>query len=77
VQTLKGHEGEVWTILRHQSTLISGGQDGTIKRWDLETGGFIKTLTFDRCYEGMNISQTTGLTEAQRKTLRFLGAVET
>jgi hypothetical protein len=29
-----------------------------------------------RFYQGMNIIETTGLTDAQRETLRALGAVE-
>ncbi|HEY9607708.1 MAG TPA: NB-ARC domain-containing protein [Allocoleopsis sp.] len=36
----------------------------------------IKTLRIFRPYEGMNIAQATGLTEAQVSTLKMLGAVE-
>jgi WD40 repeat protein len=36
----------------------------------------IKTLRISRPYEGMNIAQVTGLTEAQISTLKMLGAVE-
>jgi WD40 repeat protein len=78
LKTLVGHIGEVWTVTEnpHDATLISGGQDGTIKIWNLKTGQFLKTVTSNRCYEGMNISRATGLNEAQRKTLKFLGAIE-
>jgi WD40 repeat protein len=77
-KTLVGHVGEVWTVTEnpHDATLISGGQDGTIRIWDLKTGEFLKTVTSNRCYEGMNISRATGLNEAQKKTLKFLGAIE-
>jgi hypothetical protein len=36
----------------------------------------IKTLRIPRPYEGMNIAQITGLTEAQISTLKMLGAVD-
>jgi WD40 repeat protein len=36
----------------------------------------IKTLRIPRPYEGMNIAQATGLTEAQISTLKMLGAVD-
>jgi WD40 repeat protein len=57
-------------------TLVSGGQDGAIKLWEVETGKFLKTLRADRPYESMNITGATGLTEAQKATLKALGAVE-
>ena len=34
------------------------------------------TLRCDRPYERMNITQVKGLTEAQRATLKLLGAIE-
>jgi hypothetical protein len=44
--------------------------------WDMETGRVVQTLRAPRPYEGMNIAGTTGITEAQRTTLKALGAVE-
>jgi WD40 repeat protein len=78
LKTLQGHIGELWAIVvtPDETTVISGGQDGTIKLWDIETGKCIKTLTAKRCYEGMNISEVTGLSEAQRQNLKFLGALD-
>jgi WD40 repeat protein len=78
LKTLQGHIGEVWAIgvTPDESTVISGGQDGTLKLWEIETGRCIKTLTAKRCYEGMNITGVTGLSEAQRQNLKFLGAIE-
>jgi WD40 repeat protein len=58
------------------ATLFSGSFDETIKRWNLETRSCLATLRVPRPYEGMNISHTTGLNEAQRTTLRMLGAVD-
>jgi hypothetical protein len=44
--------------------------------WDVETGECLRTLRAERLYEGMNITGVTGLTEAQKATLKALGAVE-
>ncbi|OUL31549.1 hypothetical protein BV372_20125 [Nostoc sp. T09] len=56
--------------------LVSGSQDETIKLWNPTTGDCLKTLRVDRLYEGMNIQGATGLTEAQRTTLKALGAID-
>lgn len=56
--------------------VFSGSDDRTIKLWDVATGGCIKTLSVDRLYEGMNIQGTKGLTNAQKVTLKALGAIE-
>jgi WD40 repeat protein len=56
--------------------LASGSWDGTIKLWDIHTGECLRTLRPPRPYEGMNITGATGLTDAQRETLKALGAVE-
>jgi WD40 repeat protein len=57
-------------------TLASCGDDGAIDLWAFETGEKLQSLRRDRPYERMNISGVQGLTEAQRATLRTLGAVE-
>ncbi len=56
--------------------LASGSQDETIKLWNPATGECLKTLRVDRLYEGMNIQGATGLTVAQKSTLKALGAIE-
>jgi WD40 repeat protein len=56
--------------------LASGSEDGTIKLWDVKTGECLKTLRPERPYEGMNITGVKGLTEAEKATLKALGAVE-
>ena len=56
--------------------LASSSLDETIKIWQVEMGECLKTLRAERPYEGMNITGVTGLTEAQKATLKTLGAVE-
>lgn len=77
LKILKSHLGAVWSVaLRpNGSTIVSGSQDGTIKLWDFKTGDNLQTLRAERPYEGMNITNVTGLTEAQKMSLKALGAV--
>jgi WD40 repeat protein len=56
--------------------LVSSSNDSTIRFWDIETGECLKILRSERPYEGMNITGTVGLTEAQKMSLKALGAVE-
>jgi WD40 repeat protein/transcriptional regulator with XRE-family HTH domain len=76
-KVLQSHTGEVWEVSFSPDgkTLASASQDETIKVWNVETGECIKTLRGDRLYEGMNIAGATGLTEAQKSTLKALGAI--
>jgi len=56
--------------------LASCGDDSVINVWDLESGEHVRTLRRDRPYERLNITGLRGLTDAQKATLRALGAVE-
>jgi WD40 repeat protein len=56
--------------------LASCGDDGAITIWELESGEHLRTLRRDRPYERVNITGIRGLTEAQKATLRALGARE-
>jgi WD40 repeat protein/transcriptional regulator with XRE-family HTH domain len=56
--------------------VFSGSDDRTIKLWDIQTGRCIYRQAVDRLYENMDIQGATGLTAAQKSTLRTLGAVE-
>jgi len=56
--------------------LASCGDDGAIVLWDPERGKPLRTLRRDRPYERLNITGIRGLSEAQKATLRALGAVE-
>jgi WD40 repeat protein len=57
-------------------TLASGSFNGAVQLWNVQTGDCLQVLRGDRPYEGMNITGATGLTPAQRSTLKALGAIE-
>jgi WD40 repeat protein len=78
LKTLTGHQNMIKSITFHPEDLIvvSGSFDETVKVWDARTGECLHTLRVTRPYEGMNITGTAGLTEAQKATLKALGAVE-
>jgi WD40 repeat protein len=88
IKTLQGHSNGVWTLdfspvrLRGASPeetghiLASGSQDETIKLWDVMTGKNVKTLKAESPYEGMNITGVRGLSDAQKTSLKALGAQE-
>ncbi|MBD2248333.1 NB-ARC domain-containing protein [Nostoc sp. FACHB-888] len=75
---LDEHSGWVQSVIFNSNgqILFSGSDDRTIKLWNVQTGCCIETLTVNRLYEGMNIQGATGLTVAQRTTLKALGAID-
>ncbi len=72
------HTGWVRSLIfsSNGQILFSGSDDRTIKLWDVQAGRCIETLMVNRLYEGMNIQGATGLTVAQRATLKALGAID-
>jgi WD40 repeat protein len=78
VRVRQAHQGTVQALRRSPdgAKLASCGDDGAIMLWDLASGEHLQTLRRDRPYERMDITDLTGLTEAQRKSLLALGAVE-
>lgn len=76
LQTLEGHTNSVRsvTFCSDGITVISGSNDETIRIWNAQTSQCLKILR-DSLLDGMNITGTKGLTDAQRTTLKELGAV--
>lgn len=58
----------------HVDLLALAFLEQPIQLWDRQTQSIVKTLRCDRPYEGMNIADVTGITEAQKATLKALGA---
>jgi predicted NACHT family NTPase len=78
LRSLQGHTDGIRSIAisSDDQILASGSFDETLKIWDFNTGECLKTLRGERPYEEMNITGVTGLTEAEKATLKALGAVE-
>jgi WD40 repeat protein len=74
----KAHQGAIQSLKSSPDgqRLASCGDDGAINVWEWESGEHLRTLQQDRPYERLDISGVQGLTDAQRATLRALGAIE-
>src|SRR5262249_44470992 len=72
------HSGQPWPVAfsTDQRLLASGTDEGTILLWEQQTGECLMTLRSDRPYERMHISGVRGITEAQKNSLKALGAIE-
>ncbi|GAB4148925.1 MAG: NB-ARC domain-containing protein [Cyanobacteria bacterium J069] len=77
LRSLRGHQEWIYDIQMDviNQRLISSSGDETIRLWDIATGECLKILRSDRPYEGMNITGVTGLTPAQKASLKVLGAI--
>ncbi|WP_228049898.1 NACHT domain-containing protein [Tychonema sp. LEGE 06208] len=78
LKILEGHTSRINSVASSsdEKIIAACSRDGTIRLWDVETGECLKILKSDRPYENMNITGVTGLTEAEKVTLKALGAVE-
>ncbi|HEY9631702.1 MAG TPA: NACHT domain-containing protein [Coleofasciculaceae cyanobacterium] len=76
-QILVGHQNCIRGLQFHPNgkAIVSGSFDETIRLWDIETGECIKKL-INKPYAGMNITGVKGLAEAEKETLKALGAIE-
>jgi len=78
VRMQEAHQGAIRSLKCSSDgrRLASCGDDGAIRIWDVQSAELLSTLRHDRPYERLNITRIQGLTEAQKMTLRALGAVE-
>ncbi len=75
LRSFYGHSASVIALVWGEM-LVSSSFDETVRFWDSQTGKCIRTLRTPRPYDDMDITEVTGLTEAQKTTLKALGAVE-
>jgi WD40 repeat protein/DNA-binding XRE family transcriptional regulator len=78
VYVRQGHQGWINAIAisLHGEMLASCGHDGLTQLWEMSSAEHLATLRADRPYERLSLVNVTGLTEAQKATLRALGALE-
>ena len=77
LHTLPSHAGWPRSVaFADQHLLATGTDEGTLQIWEPQTGKHLMTLQSERPYERMNISGVTGITAAQKASLKALGAVE-
>ena len=79
VRAQTAHRGTVQALALSPDgrMLASCGDDGAIVLWDAVSGEHIQTLRRDRPYERLDITGIKGLSDAQKTSLRALGAVDT
>lgn len=56
--------------------LVSAGCDEILWIWDVQSATYLQSIAPERLYLGMNITNAIGLTDAQKLTLRELGAID-
>jgi WD40 repeat protein len=78
IKSLEGHTSWVWSVAfsPNSNHLTSTSQDETVRLWDTQTWECVRIFRIARPYEGMNITGAQGLTDAQRATLKALGAID-
>ncbi|MGL5083951.1 MAG: NB-ARC domain-containing protein [Microcoleaceae cyanobacterium] len=78
IKILSGHSSAAWSthISLELQILASGSHNQPIRIWNLNTQECIQILRTDKPYHGMNITGVTGITPAQKATLKILGAID-
>lgn len=79
LDTLKrGHTAAIRSVAfsPNGKLLASGSEDEKVQLWDVQTCRRVQSLKSDRLYERMEITGITGVTDAEKASLKMLGAVE-
>jgi len=78
IRTLTGHRARVTDVCLSpdDSTIVSSSLDETMRLWDVDTGECLKEWPIPGPYAGMEITGAFGLSAAQRRALKALGAFE-
>jgi WD40 repeat protein len=73
---LSGHTGAVTGVAfpANGQSITSSSFDGTLRVWDVQSGKSVRSMRAERCYERLDITGLTGITEGQRQALLALGA---
>ncbi|WP_256871680.1 NB-ARC domain-containing protein [Nostoc sp. TCL26-01] len=74
----RGHTAAIRTIAFSPDSklLASGSEDEKIQLWDVQTCRRLQPLKCDRLYENLDITGVTGITDAEKASLKRLGAIE-
>jgi WD40 repeat protein len=78
IKVLSNSDSSIWSVIFSLDCqiLISGSHDQALRVWNLETEECTQILHTDKPYHGMNITGVTGITSAQKATLKALGAID-
>ncbi|BAT52195.1 putative Transcriptional Regulator, Fis family [Nostoc sp. NIES-3756] len=72
------HTAAIRTVAfsRDGKLLASGSEDEMVQLWDMQNRSRLRSLKSPRLYEDMDITDIKGVTDAEKASLKMLGAVE-
>ncbi|MGC8781086.1 MAG: hypothetical protein ACP5UQ_09500 [Anaerolineae bacterium] len=79
LRTLAGNEDAVLALAFrpvHEHLLAGGSHSEPVRVWDVATGAVVQEIRSSRPYDDLDITDVAGLTDAEVRTLKPLGAVE-